>query len=138
MDYIEINCRVNPPDPWRDILIAQLGESGCESFEETENGMKAYIPAEDFDQQSIEQALKINTEEQVPDIDFDITLIKAQNWNQLWESNFEPVRIENRCYIRAPFHQADPGIEMEIIIEPKMSFGTGHHQTNLPYGTMAS
>lgn len=129
MDYIEMNCRLDPIDPWRDILIAQLADAGFESFEETDEGFKAYIPAKDYTQEQLAEAMVLEGEGQEPRVSFEVVRIEGQNWNLLWESNFEPVKIDNLCYIRAPFHAPDPTVEMEIVIEPKMSFGTGHHET---------
>lgn len=127
MDYIEVNCRLNPVDPWRDILIAQLADAGYESFEETDEGFKAYIPAKDYQQETLAEAMLL--EDQAPKMSWEVVRIEGQNWNLLWESNFEPVRINNQLYIRAPFHAPDDSVNMEIVIEPKMSFGTGHHET---------
>ncbi len=129
MDYIELTCKVIPPEPWVDILISQLADIGFDSFEETEDGFKAYIPLSDYRGEYIDQALKLPVVEGVPEIFWSTAEIGSQNWNQVWESNFEPVVIGKKCYVRAPFHQPREDVEMEVIIEPKMSFGTGHHET---------
>lgn len=129
MDYVEVTATVNPPQPWSDLLIAELAEIGFESFEENLRGFKAYIPSADFDEEKL-KAVNLR-EEEAKNVQFSFTIKKIdnENWNQVWESNFEPVDVDNQCYIRAPFHQPKPDYPYEIIIEPKMSFGTGHHET---------
>ncbi len=127
MDYIEINFNIEPLIPFRDILIAELAEIGFESFEESENGLLAYIQESIFKQKKLadlsilsNDLVKIKyTSKQIPD----------QNWNAVWESNYDAVLIDNRCYIRAPFHSSKADVEFELLIEPKMSFGTAHHET---------
>lgn len=129
IDYVEVTCIVEPTDPWADLLISELAEIGFESFEENLRGFKAYIQAADFDQKKLD-AVQL-TEEEAKNVSFSFTvkIIDSQNWNKVWESNFEPVDVQQQCYIRAPFHPAKPDYPFEIIIEPKMSFGTGHHET---------
>jgi ribosomal protein L11 methyltransferase len=129
MDYVELTCRVAPLEPWRDILIAQLADAGFESFEETDDGFKAYIPSGEFNEAVLQEALLLPDSKETPQLAFDVFHINSKNWNQVWESNFEPVLVDDRCYIRAPFHEPRPEVEHEIVIEPKMSFGTGHHET---------
>ncbi len=124
--YIEYNFKVVPRQPATDILIATLGELGFESFVETETGVLAYVVKtvwDNMDHASIE-TLKY------PDFTISSTFkeIKEQNWNAVWESNFEPILVDNRCVVRAPFHDTYD-TEFDIVIEPKMSFGTGHHET---------
>ncbi len=129
MDYVEVTALVDPPQPWSDLLITELAEIGFESFEENLRGFKAYIPSADFDEEKL-KALNLHEEEaKNVQFSFSIKKIDNENWNQVWESNFEPVDVDNQCYIRAPFHQPKPDYPYEIIIEPKMSFGTGHHET---------
>jgi ribosomal protein L11 methyltransferase len=127
MDYIELNCLLQPGTHVPDLLIAQLADLGFESFTEEDDGIRAYIPANGF-------TLEIETKLASGDLkdllkSYKSNLIKDQNWNAVWESAYEPVMIDNRCLIRAPFHAANPAIPYEIIIEPKMSFGTAHHET---------
>lgn len=129
LDYVELNCRLDPVQPWSDIFIAALADLGFESFEETDEGFKAYISAPDFSEEALAEALDAGEVEDKPRMDYVVKQIDGQNWNQVWESNFEPVLIGNACYVRAPFHPTKPGVEMEFVIEPKMSFGTGHHET---------
>ncbi|HRW68234.1 50S ribosomal protein L11 methyltransferase [Lentimicrobium sp.] len=127
MEYIELNCSLPAGEiAFAEILMARLGELGFESFEETKEGLLAYIPAHDFDPSIL------NMEELWPaDIEVNYTwrAVPDENWNAVWESNFEPVTIAGRCHIRAPFHPVRSDMEFEIVIEPKMSFGTAHHET---------
>jgi ribosomal protein L11 methyltransferase len=127
MDYVELNCQVNPINPGRDIVIATLSELGFESFVETEEGVQAYIPVDSFKESDLDSLNEIKSF--VSELSFTHKLIKDQNWNAVWESNYEPVLIEDRCFIRAPFHESKENVEYEIVIEPQMSFGTAHHET---------
>ena len=127
MNYIEIKFTIEPQTPYQEILIAELAEIGFESFEETENELLAYIQEVDFDEKRL-SSLSIFKNESV-NIQYNSKLILAQNWNAVWESNYDSVLIDNQCYIRAPFHPFCPEIEFEILIEPQMSFGTAHHET---------
>ncbi len=105
----------------KDLLIAQLADLGFDAFEETEEGLHAFISSVDFDDNALKALLL--------EMPYAQTEIPKQNWNQLWESNFEPVQVEDFVGIRAGFHQAIEGVIHEIVITPKMSFGTGHHAT---------
>src|SRR5215813_6192913 len=107
----------------RDILIAQLNEAGFEGFEETETGLKAFISIKKFDEKGL---MEIATGQKV---EFNKTIIKETNWNKVWESNFDPVIVEDFVGIRADFHEPLKAVKHEIVITPKMSFGTGHHAT---------
>ncbi len=126
MDYIQLSCKIKPLDPGAEIITAELSDIGFESFEETEEGINAYIPAKDFDAGKVSAVLSSieNTE-----INYEHKLIPAQNWNAVWESNFEPVIIDEICSVRAPFHPRPKDVEFDLVIEPKMSFGTAHHET---------
>lgn len=105
----------------KDLLIAQLAELDFDAFEETEEGLHAFISSADFDENALKALLL--------EMPYAQNEIPKQNWNQLWESNFEPVQVEDFVGIRAGFHQAIEGVIHEIVITPKMSFGTGHHAT---------
>lgn len=129
MDYIEVSIKIKPYRPFNEILVAQLGELEFESFleEETDSLVKAYILEEHFDLRLVENCCSVFKETLEYTISF--TKIERVNWNKKWEENFDSVEVGLFCYVRAPFHEAKPEFEHEIIIEPKMSFGTGHHQT---------
>lgn len=124
--YIEYQFTITPLEPWNDVLIAQLGESGFESFVETETGVTGYV-LKSLDTDSILENVDVMSSELV-DIAFAKAEIAPTNWNAEWEKNFNPITVDNRCEVRAPFHEPS-GVEYDIVIEPKMSFGTGHHQT---------
>jgi len=128
MNYIEIDCRLRSPEISREIIIAFLADMGYESFEDTENGVKAYIPKDCFNKKELD-----GVTEKIAELGFacscEVTDREQENWNAVWESNYESVVIDGQCYIRAPFHPAKPEMKYEIVIEPKMSFGTAHHET---------
>ncbi len=128
MDYIEIDFKVSPLEEGCDILTAQLSEIDFESFVNTEEGLLAYIPSTHFSRERLEQ-VQILADTKHFRITYNINEIKSQNWNAVWESNFEPVVIAGRCYVRAPFHPSKKEYDFELVIEPKMSFGTAHHET---------
>ena len=122
MDYTRISFTGIQQDK-RDLLIALLSANDFEGFEETTDGLQAYIPREQFNQKELDELLAdIHPE-------YGLTEIPGTNWNKLWESNFEPVVVGSFCTIRADFHQVNTITDHEIIITPKMSFGTGHHAT---------
>jgi ribosomal protein L11 methyltransferase len=129
MDYNKITIRINPFEEWlRDVLTAQLGEIGYDSFVETETGVEAYIPAARYHEDNLFEVIKSLEE----DFTFEVgnEIIKSRNWNEVWEKNyFKPLVINNECVIRAPFHTDFPKAKYEIIIEPNMAFGTGNHET---------
>jgi ribosomal protein L11 methyltransferase len=129
MDYIKVDFEISSDDvaATSEILIAWLGELPFESFEETEKGVAGYVPQKLFDHEQ----LTANLQESglAESVVYKTSLIADQNWNAVWESNFEPVMIADRLYVRAPFHPAKADAEYEMVIEPKMSFGTAHHET---------
>ncbi len=129
MDYIELICKISADNIQEiaGILTAELNEIGYESYDETGDGLNAYILEKFFDIKKVKQ-LQVNG---IPDVTIDYTyeVIKTQNWNEVWEKNFEPILIEDQCLILAPFHKNTPKTKFKIVIEPKMSFGTGHHET---------
>ncbi len=131
METFELSCRVKPLEPWRDILIADLAQAGFEGFIETEEGFKAYIPAGDYRPELVSEVFSLDMDPPPGLLKYEVNKIMPTNWNSLWESNFRPVTIGRLCYIRAPFHEKKPEIRYEIVIEPKMSFGTGHHETTV-------
>lgn len=129
MDYFELTVNLKPREPWSDILIAELAELGFESFVETESGIKAYAPVQIGDVSSILKETCIHDNSEIQ-IDWKLEEIPHQNWNAAWEESFDPVLVDSRLAIIAPFHNAAdfPNREL-IVIQPQMSFGTGHHQT---------
>lgn len=110
-----------------EIIPAWLSDYGFDSFTEDEDGITGFIPQPDFDENRITGQLAW-IKEQI-DISWEITYIPDENWNEEWEKNFDPVLIADRCMVRAPFHQPIPGVEFDLVIMPKMSFGTAHHET---------
>jgi ribosomal protein L11 methyltransferase len=130
MNYIEYNFQVNPKHPFTDILVAQLAELGFESFCETDQGVQAYIQESEHTEEILKQVAIINDPGESI-ISFEQKIIPQQNWNSLWESNFDPVKVGMECMVRAPFHEKHAGFKFDIVIDPKMSFGTGHHDTTM-------
>ena len=125
-NYIEYKFTVVPKDPWEEILFAALQELPFESFESNENSLMAYVPeALHYDNFLKTISLFENT---AVSISFEKKIIEPINWNAKWESEFQPIEIGEDCVVRADFHPAQ-GKPYELIINPKMSFGTGHHQT---------
>ncbi|MDT7832226.1 50S ribosomal protein L11 methyltransferase [Flavobacteriaceae bacterium S356] len=124
--YIEYTFKVTPKETGTEILIAQLGFVGFESFVETESGVTAYIQKEDWNEEILDHVFVLNSD------DFSISHVFNEvaqtNWNAEWEKNFQPIQVDGKVSIRAPFHE-DPKLSYDIVIEPKMSFGTGHHET---------
>jgi len=124
--YIEYNFKVDPVQPGTEILIAELGYVGFESFVENEKGVAAYIQKEAWRSDILEDVGILTSPEFT--IEHSFTEIEQVNWNQEWESNFTPIEVDGTCLVRAPFHD-EGNLEYEIVIMPKMSFGTGHHET---------
>lgn len=126
MNYIKVDFTIRPPEPFRDILIASLSEAGFESFMETETGLQAFIAESSFDRTFLDEMNLLKNDLAV--VSYNIETIAEQNWNAAWESDFHPIEVGDQCRIRAPFH-ASRDVHYEIIVAPKMSFGTGHHET---------
>ncbi len=124
MDYIQYTFTITPPEPGSDILIALLADLGFESFTQNEIGVEAYIQ-EEFENEDLVKELTFE------DFTFSYirTVIPKTNWNEEWEKNFSPVYVDDLVCIRAHFHPKAEGIKHDIVITPKMSFGTGHHDT---------
>jgi ribosomal protein L11 methyltransferase len=126
MGYIEVYFKLEPLLPAREVLYAELGDKGFEAFEDEVDGVRAYIKQEQFTEFLLKDLMISGIEDQK--VDVSIKTIANQNWNALWESNFDPIIINSKCIIRAPFHAIDK-VEYDLIISPQMSFGTGHHET---------
>jgi len=124
--YIEYNFTVTPKDPAVEILIAELGSIGFESFVENENGVTGYIQKEDWNSNILNDIFVLNSDEFT--IEYNQNEVAQTNWNAEWEKNFSPIQVDDLVSIRAPFHE-NPNLKYDIVIEPKMSFGTGHHET---------
>lgn len=126
-DTIEVKIALTPVDPWADILIAELAEQGFDGFMMEKNSLLAYCPAS----VDVEKALEESGLNEAEGLKYDIEIktIPYQNWNANWEADFEPVYVEDYATIRAPFHEGIAIKGFDVIIQPKMSFGTGHHQT---------
>lgn len=128
MNYIQVKAIITPYSEDRaDVLMALMGQIGFESFENTVDGLLAYIPEAAFIAEEL-TGLELPWDD--TRLAFSHELIPDQNWNEEWEKHyFQPIVVENKCVVRSPFHAAQPEIPLEIIIAPKMSFGTGHHET---------
>lgn len=129
MVRIELNINVSPREPWTEILISQLSEIGFDCFMETEEGVLAYVNEEYFNEKALVEQTILGGKMEEVNTNFTLEKIPHQNWNALWESDFHPVYVEDKLTIVAPFHDKAEVKGMEIIIQPQMSFGTGHHQT---------
>ena len=126
MEYIELSCTLRNDEGLQDILIAKLSEIGFESFVENDEVLLAYIQGELYDEQLLKE---IFVGHLFHDVQYLMTQIEERNWNAEWESNYPFVLIDERCMVRAPFHERNTNVEFDIVIEPKMSFGTAHHET---------
>jgi len=128
MDYIELDFEITPREPFAEILVAQLAEMEFESFTDTTTGIKAFIKAPLFDEDQLRKLHLIRSTGNCK-IAFKKKLIPEQNWNSEWEKSFDPIIIDDKCVVRSPFHDKPPVEIYDIVITPKMSFGTGHHDT---------
>jgi len=128
MNYYELLFTVmSAEDHHSDLLIDELADLGFDTFEETDFGFKAYIPSEDFDKGQVDDRLALYND--MITFSYEVNLIPQKNWNEVWESNFKPIEVGDQIYVRATFHDPKPEFPYEIIIDPKMAFGTGHHDT---------
>lgn len=127
MPYTEVTFLLEPLDPWRDILMVELADLGYDSFEETTGGVQAYVRSERFDAAALRGLMTLRD----PHVSASWTAqeIADRNWNAEWESSFQPVEVGTDVRIRAEFHPTKPGFTHELVITPRMAFGTGHHAT---------
>ena len=130
MKYLEIKLTIEPAEPWKEIYTSMMAEAGCDSFMdgEDEHELLCYIPEKDYQEDVFNDLLGTPQFPEVK-VTYAVAPMEDKDWNAAWEANYEPVLIDGKCYIRAPFHPARPEAEYEIVIEPKMSFGTAHHAT---------
>ena len=129
MNYIEVNFVIEPFEEYvSDVLASELGEIGFDSFVPSIEGLDAYIPQNLFDESKL--ANLIDNFPIEASIEYKVTQIETKNWNEEWEKNyFEPIVIGNECVIHSSFHKNVPKVTYDIVIDPKMAFGTGHHET---------
>jgi ribosomal protein L11 methyltransferase len=124
--YLGYHFSVDPKELGSEILIAELGEKPFESFIETDNGFSAFIQKDLWTDDILNDIYLLSSPEFT--ISYTVEEIDQVNWNEEWEKNFEPIDVDGKCHVRAPFHPKTEA-EFDIVIEPKMSFGTGHHET---------
>ena len=126
LTYVEYRFSISPKNPWEEILLAELQELPFESFLSTEKGLNAYVPASLHQENFIESIALLKRKE--VQIKIAVSTISPKNWNAIWESEFHPIFIGDDCVVRADFHDKQHK-KFELIVNPKMSFGTGHHPT---------
>jgi len=127
MQYTEVDIKLEQIDPFIDIVVARLNEIEFEAFAEDEYGVKAYVKTHLLDKDAVKEILSEISD--LTELSFSFSKVNKENWNAQWECNYSPVFINENCVIRANFHVDVPNLKYEIVINPKMSFGTGHHET---------
>jgi ribosomal protein L11 methyltransferase len=125
MNYVELELQLHPD--FTEILTAELAEAGFESFVETDEGLQAYIQEELFDENTLNEL--IERYKDAAEINSSWKTLERKNWNEEWEKSYEPIEVGERIRVRAVFHEPDPRFQFDLLIQPKMSFGTGHHET---------
>ena len=128
MKYNVVRLTLSPVEPWRDLLVYALGDEGdYDSFEETAEGVDAYVPTAKFDEAALKAAIAASCEG--CKVRYTVEPLDDKDWNAEWERQHQAVLVDGFCWVRAPFHPHRDDVEYEIEIEPKMSFGTAHHAT---------
>ena len=127
LDTLELTIKLTPKDPWSDILVAELSDLGFDSFVKTEEGVQAYAAA-DTDAKTVMSSVSCSSSDSVK-CEWEEKIIPHQNWNAEWEADFHPVYVDEIATILAPFHDQSLGKGSVVVIQPQMSFGTGHHPT---------
>ncbi|KAA9352758.1 50S ribosomal protein L11 methyltransferase [Larkinella humicola] len=125
MNYTELQLTLAAD--YTDIFMAELGALGFESFVETDEGLNAYISESAFDETAVQSVIDKYANQTA--IAYQINSLEKKNWNEEWERNYQPIDVQDRIRVRASFHEPDAGFRYDIVINPKMSFGTGHHET---------
>lgn len=134
MPYTQVSFLISPADPWRDLLMAELADLGFDAFEEgftdrqgSSGELRAYIRSDRYDERAVRRLLALRDPHAT--ITFGAEEIADRNWNAEWERSFQPVEVDGAVRIRADFHAPAPGFRHEIVVTPRMAFGTGHHAT---------
>ena len=127
MPYTRVSFLISPPEPWREILLAELNEIGYEGFEETTGGLEAYVEDDLFDVSALQQLVTMRDPHVT--VSWSVSKLEERNWNAIWEQSFQPVEVEMEVRIRAEHHAPAEGFAHELVITPRMAFGTGHHAT---------
>lgn len=125
MNYTELRLTLSPD--YADILTAELAELGFESFVETDEGLNAYITEPNFDEEAVREVVAKYADQTA--IAYEVTSLEKRNWNAEWEQSYQPIEVGQLVRVRASFHEPNPAFTYDLVINPKMSFGTGHHET---------
>lgn len=126
MNYIALNFECDPA--FSDILIAELSQVNFDIFLETDNGFQASVEEHAYDEAAVKDIVEKYRGMVLP-LSYTVEAIEKKNWNEEWEKHYDPIVVGDKCIVRASFHEPSPDYPYEIVINPKMSFGTGHHET---------